>query len=223
MFDKKLIIETIDHVYVEDEQGNVELAINQVGKTVRNAKFRVFDDMRNAWDYINDVVPHCKFNVFDYYVTGKKVHSLEESVEMSELLNVLVYAPWNNNTEFKELIWDEVDQGEPMNRGFGMRGSILMGADFIQKELRQYIWSLLESKDVLVRRKGLVRSALLLPDRDWIAGTMFDINLERERGKSTPLETLKAALKSNGEYPEDDENILRIGNLTFNSNKVLDD
>ena len=219
MSEKKLMFETMKKMYVEDNDGDTTLTIvNRTGEEEHT--FKVFDNYEDGWNYAFDEVPDHIYRNYDFYVSNKDTEQLSDKVELEHFVHVLMATPFNSYDEFREIVYDMVN---PLH-GFEASGYMLLGAGKLENAVYHFICDLLESEDLLTRRKGLVRSALFLPNLESDHFSFFGIGRNQDQ-KLSDIDLVKREIVKNGMMYTDslDDSKLEIGNFTFDKEALFNE
>lgn len=227
---KNIVIETISKTYVEDKNGTLEFVISNGGSAKKHT-FNVFDVIDDAWDFIyqNWEAEHGqRFDTYkDYqvYLAPRSFQESKQTIELNRMLPVLLAEPFNPDAEFATLVNEAEAPHKQYESSFMTRAAILTAADKLQDELQNIIFDQLSSDDVNVRRKGLIRSALLFHDPDDVATELDFAGIAIQDGTTkTPLELIKEAVRRNNlEEVEAPDSRLHYAGFVFTEEEVFDD
>lgn len=254
--DKKIVIETMEKMYVENDKGNKIITLEwpkwefdyseKRTSVTEQRKFTVFDikpsdklddeNLQEAWDFVLDTyekpfeeepigkVFGKEYGAFRHFITPRKMIKIEEQVDMSSLMEIFIGAAWDQDIPFS--FWVNELDSEMGRDNFYQRSLLLYGAEKIEKEISDYCWNLLEDDDLNIRRKGLIRSAVLFNNKEDFANKLVEYGEKAmsNRERFNPKKELEMLIINNQVPIEENDNRLWYSDrFCFSRKEIFED
>lgn len=196
---KKLIIETAGKAYLESKNGDKEITVISRNGESTQRHFIVSENNDEIWDKVHSDKRFDVYNQYQFYLSKKNVTELQDSVDLKQMLPVMIADAFQPESEFAEAVNESVAPTKQGDSNFASRAAVLTAADRLEDALFDFVFNPLNSTDKDERRKGLIRSALLfqggiegVSTTLYFVGNRFQVNPEHD-----PIEEIKEAIFEN--------------------------